>query len=227
MIAVLLFFASLAAPVPQEQAIAMTIYQMVFLNKGPNHDAVAKSADAPKLQQDHLAGLVALNSRKVNLLFGPLLDDGDLRGILVLDVPDAGAAARALADDPYVKAGAMTVTVRPWFGPRNFFNPPAEGQQLERLVLGFLMRGSNTSQTAANAEDIQKGHLAYMEKLYAEGKLLVAGPFMDDTPMRGIVIYRVATLDDAEALAAEDPAVKAGRLVLDAHPWMTFKGILK
>jgi uncharacterized protein YciI len=66
-----------------------------------------------------------------------------------------------------------------------------------------------------------------MAKLHAEGKLLVAGPFMDDTPMRGIVIYRVATLDVAKALAAEDPAVKAGRLVLDAHPWMTFKGILK
>jgi hypothetical protein len=50
---------------------------------------------------------------------------------------------------------------------------------------------------------------------------------MDDTPVRGIVIYRVATVDEAKALAAEDPAVKAGRLVLDAHPWMTFKGILK
>jgi hypothetical protein len=37
-------------------------------------------------------------------------------------------------------------------------------------------------------------------------------------PMRGIVLYRVATLDGATALAAEDPAVKAGRLVLDAHP---------
>jgi uncharacterized protein YciI len=227
MITSVLFVASLAVAVPQEPETAMMTYQMVFLNKGPNYDAVSKSADAPNLQQEHLAGLVALNSRKVNLLFGPLLDDGDLRGILVLDVPDADAAAKALADDPYVKAGAMTVTVRPWFGPRNFFNPPAEGQQLERLVLGFLMRGSNTSQTAATAKEIQKGHLAYMAKLHTEGKLLVAGPFMDDTPMRGIVIYRVATLDVAKALAAEDPAVKAGRLVLDAHPWMTFKGILK
>jgi uncharacterized protein YciI len=50
---------------------------------------------------------------------------------------------------------------------------------------------------------------------------------MDDTPMRGIVVYRAASVDEARALASEDPAVKAGRLVLDAHPWMTFKGILK
>jgi uncharacterized protein YciI len=215
------------AAAPQEQATPMTTYQMVFLKKGPNYDAVSKGADAQKLQQEHLAGLVALNATRVNLLFGPLLDDNDLRGILVMDVPDADAAVKALAGDPYVKAGAMTVAVRPWLGPKNFFNPPAEGQQLEPLILGFLVRGSNTSQTAAAAAEIQRGHLAYMSRLHDQGKLLVAGPFMDDAPARGIVIYRVATIDDAKALAADDPAVKAGRLVLEAHPWMTFKGILK
>ena len=212
---------------PQEQAVDMTTYQMVFLTKGPNYEAVSKSADAQKLQQAHLAGLIALNEKRVNLLFGPLLDNSDLRGIVVLDVPNADAAAKALADDPYVKAGAMTVTVRPWFGPKNFFNRPVEGQQLEQLVLGFLVRGSNTSLSGEAAAEIQKGHLAYMAQLHDQGKLLVAGPFMDDTPTRGIVIYRVGTVDEAKALAADDPAVKAGRLVLDAHPWMTFKGILR
>ncbi len=225
MILIASLLALLLTPAPQQQA--MTTYQMVFLNKGPNYDAVSKSADAERIRQQHVAGLVALNNRKVGLLFGPLLDAGELRGILVLDVPDAGAAASAVADDPYVKTQAMTVTVRPWLGPKALFNPPAVGQELEQLILGFLMRGPNTSQTGAEAQEIQKGHLAYMTKLREEGKLLVAGPFMDDSPMRGIVIYRVATVDDAKALAAEDPAVKAGRLVVDAHPWMTFKGILK
>jgi uncharacterized protein YciI len=107
------------------------------------------------------------------------------------------------------------------------FSLPAEGHQLEALIFGFLMRGPNASQAGATAAEIQKGHLAYMTKLHGEGKLVAAGPFMDDSPMRGIVVYRVGTIDEAKALAAEDPAVKAGRLVLDAHPWMTFKGILK
>jgi uncharacterized protein len=226
MIPIALLLATLAAA-PQEQTTPMTTYQMVFLNKGPNYDAASKSAGARQMQQDHLAGLVALNARRVNLLFGPLLDDNDLRGILVLDVPTAEAAAKALADDPYVKAGAMTVTVRPWLGPKDFFNPPVEGQQLESLILGFLVRGSNASQTGDAAAETQKGHLAYMSRLHQQGKLLVAGPFMDDAPARGIVIYRVATVDEAKALAADDPAVKAGRLVLEAHRWMTFKGILK
>jgi uncharacterized protein YciI len=59
------------------------------------------------------------------------------------------------------------------------------------------------------------------------GKLVAAGPFLDNTKARGVVIYRVANVEEARSLAAADPAVKAGRLVLEAHPWMTFKGILK
>jgi uncharacterized protein len=66
-----------------------------------------------------------------------------------------------------------------------------------------------------------------MESLHAQGKLLVAGPLGDDGAARGIVIYRVPDVAAAKALAAEDPAVKAGRLVLEAWPWMTLKGILK
>jgi hypothetical protein len=34
-----------------------------------------------------------------------------------------------------------------------------------------------------------------------------------------------ATLDEAKALAAEDPAVKAGRLVIDVYPWFAAKGL--
>ena len=48
-----------------------------------------------------------------------------------------------------------------------------------------------------------------------------------DGDLRGIVVYRVATVEEARALAASDPAVKAGRLRLDARRWMTFKGLLK
>jgi len=55
----------------------------------------------------------------------------------------------------------------------------------------------------------------------------MAGPFADNASARGIVVYRVRDVAEAKALAAEDPAVKAGRLVLEAYPWMTFKGILK
>jgi uncharacterized protein len=103
--------------------------------------------------------------------------------------------------------------------------PSAEN--LEPFVLGFLVRGPNPPQKGTGDDDIQKGHLAYMETLYKMGKLAAAGSFLDNTKARGVVIYRVANVEEARNFAAADPAVKAGRLVLEAHPWMTFKGILK
>ena len=112
-------------------------------------------------------------------------------------------------------------------GPKGWFSPPTEPPTPEPFILGFLMRGPQTSQSPEDAQRIQEGHLAYMDALHKRGTLVAAGPFLDDAPMRGLVIYRVASVDEARQLAAGDPAVKAGRLVLDARPWMTFKGILK
>ena len=41
-------------------------------------------------------------------------------------------------------------------------NPTAH----EQLVFGVLMAGPNRSRSAAEAEQIQKGHLGYMESLH-------------------------------------------------------------
>ena len=205
---------------------AMKTYQMVFFRKGPNTNLPA--ADMATMQQAHLDGLLKLNLDRTNVLFGPFLDDTDLRGIAVLDVPDAAAARAALANDPYVKSGHMVVDVKPWLSETNVFALPEKPHTPEKLVFGFLMRGTNRIQLPAEeSKSIQAGHLAYMTELYKQGKLIAAGPFMEASDMRGVVVYRVATVDEAKKLAASDPAVKAGRLVIDARPWMTFKGMLK
>jgi uncharacterized protein len=225
----LLVLSLVHAAAHQPDMSSMTTYQMVILKKG---STPVPKEEAAKMQQAHLANLAALNERHINVLWGPVLDDGDMRGIAVLAVPSPDEARKLFDSDPYVQRGAMTIDVKPWLGPKDFFQPPvtrdpAAPDALEHLVLGFLMRGANTSQDAATANELQKGHLAYMTTLREQGKLLVAGPFMDNSAMRGIVIYRVASVEDAKALAANDPAVKAGRLAIDAHPWMTLRGILK
>jgi len=85
----------------------------------------------------------------------------------------------------------------------------------------MLTRGDNRSQDSITAARIQEGHLANITRLYAEGKLKVAGPFGDDGNWSGIFIFDCPTKEEVEALLKSDPAISAGRLSYDIRPWWT------
>ena len=219
-----------AVPV-QDAPLQMMTYQLVLLKKGPSAPP-ADPAAQKKMQDEHLAGLAELNRKGVNVIYGPMLADADIRGLAVLAVASAEEAKAQLASDPFVKAGVMVPEAYGWMGPKGWFaRPPTydvtNPANLEPLIFGFLVRGPNTSQDKPTADALQKGHLEYMDALHKRGKLVMAGPLVNAGERRGVVVYRVKDVAEAKALAADDPSVKAGRLTLEAYPWMTFKGILK
>ena len=67
--------------------------------------------------------------------------------------------------------------------------------------------------------------MANINKMAATGKLVVAGPFTDNGDVRGVFIFHQTTVDEARAMTDQDPAVKAGRLVVELHPWMAAAGL--
>lgn len=73
-------------------------------------------------------------------------------------------------------------------------------------------------------------HLDYQKKLEAEGTLFAAGPFSDDAEEtwegEGMVILRAASLDDARAIAADDPMHKCGARTFRVRPWLLNEGSL-
>jgi uncharacterized protein YciI len=95
----------------------------------------------------------------------------------------------------------------------------ADDYGMQQYVMAFLKRGPNRSQDSTEASRLQRAHLDNIRKMADEGTLLIAGPFMDDQEIRGIYIFDVRTLEEAEALTATDPAIKAGRLIMELHPW--------
>ncbi len=100
-------------------------------------------------------------------------------------------------------------------------------KEMSTYYLGLLRRGSKWSpDETSDTERIQEAHLVHIRRMFEAGDLLIAGPFTDDGDLRGVFLFQTETLEEAQALAASDPAVKAGRLVVDIHPWKVPSGVL-
>ena len=95
----------------------------------------------------------------------------------------------------------------------------ADDYGMKPYVMAFLKRGPNRDHDADTATALQKAHLDNIIRMADAGQLVVAGPFLDDGEVRGIYIFDVATVEEAKALTETDPAVQAGRLSMDLHPW--------
>ncbi len=98
--------------------------------------------------------------------------------------------------------------------------------EMTTYYVGLLYRGPQwTAERTPETERVQAAHLAHIGEMAKSGKLLLAGPFTDDGHLRGIFVFKVDSLAEARALSEADPAVKAGRLVVELHPWYSAKGI--
>jgi uncharacterized protein len=95
----------------------------------------------------------------------------------------------------------------------------ADDNGMRVYVMALLKAGPNRNRPQEEAQRLQAAHRANINRLAAEGKLVLAGPFGDDTPLRGIYIFDVPTVAEAEALTRTDPAIQAGQLVMELHPW--------
>ncbi len=95
----------------------------------------------------------------------------------------------------------------------------ADAYGMRTYVMAFLKAGPNRNQDSATAARLQQAHLANIHRMAREGKLVIAGPFLDDTSLKGIYIFNVGSVGEAQALTETDPAIKAGRLTMELHLW--------
>jgi uncharacterized protein len=69
---------------------------------------------------------------------------------------------------------------------------------------------------------IQRDHLAFYASMRKAGHVVSNGPVLDppDPALRGIAIFASESVDRARELANTDPAVRAGRLEVQAMSWL-------
>ena len=97
----------------------------------------------------------------------------------------------------------------------------ADERGMKTYVLCILKTGPKDAEIKGDErKEIFAGHFANIGRLAGEGKLAVAGPFgKNDKSYRGLYIFNVATIEEAEKLVTLDPAVKAGVFGPELTPW--------
>lgn len=212
------------APQQEKPKFEMATFQFVILRPGPKEKSL-KAEDKAKMQMEHLKRLQELWESREALVAGPVTGNPEVRGIAILDVRTKEEGVAIMKDDPFVRAGALVAEVRPWLAGKDVVKKGPQFMDLQPMWLGLLKRPKDApTLTKEKGEEIQAGHMANINKMAAEGALVWAGPFLEDTPLRGMFLFYGLPKGRIEELANRDPAIKAHRLELELMPWHTPKG---
>jgi uncharacterized protein YciI len=92
------------------------------------------------------------------------------------------------------------------------------GMKMYTLVI--LKTGTAKIDRKETVDSLFKGHMENIGRLAKAGKLVVAGPLKkNDKNYRGIFIFNVKTIEEANQLLSTDPAVKEKLLDAEIFQW--------
>jgi uncharacterized protein YciI len=211
----------------QNEGNKLVHFQMAIFTRGPKWETTPAEGRGPILQQ-HLANVLSMYESGKLAIAGPFRDDTNLVGIFIVRTASADEARGWLETDPAVKAGLMAPQIHPWWS-EDIFKKPNMPMKLDTFYFGFLKKGPNRKDgddKDPQIQDLQKAHIANITRLADLKKLVMAGPFGDDGELRGVFVFRVSSIKEAQDLAATDPMIKIDRLRIELHPWQVPAGVL-
>ncbi len=96
----------------------------------------------------------------------------------------------------------------------------ADARGMRSYILVILKSGPKKMPDGDARKAMFAGHFANIERLAADGKLVMAGPFADSAVgWRGLFLLATTDLGEARRLTATDPVIVSGEMVAEYHPW--------
>lgn len=114
---------------------------------------------------------------------------------------------------------AATPAIRSTYDPALASQVSADEHGMRHYVMVVLKTGPNTMPKGPQRDEMFKGHFANIQRLAAEGKLAVAGPFDGVDGWRGMFIFAVEDIEEAKELVATDPVVINGEMTPEFHKY--------
>jgi uncharacterized protein YciI len=96
----------------------------------------------------------------------------------------------------------------------------ADDYGMKSYVFVLLKKGSATITDKKILDSIFRGHMANIQRLAAEGKLVIAGPMGDnDKNYEGVFVFNTASIDEAKQWLSTDPAIQSKDLDAELYSW--------
>lgn len=89
-------------------------YILLFLKTGTTPPP-SDETEANRLQMEHLAYLFQMEKEGRSSVFGPIVGNETLRGIIILNTSNKEEVHQLMADDPWIKAGCLTYELHDLF----------------------------------------------------------------------------------------------------------------
>jgi len=128
-----------------------------------------------------------------------------------------GLSLLLLAHAPFAQTAAEGA--KPAYDPELARSVGADDIGMKNYVLVILKTGPNTVPAGKERDDMFKGHFANINRLAAEGKLALAGPFDGVDGWRGLFIFAVSDIEEAKRYVATDPVIVKGEMTAEYHKY--------
>ena len=126
---------------------------------------------------------------------------------------------QAKSNNSTTETEQILASEKPGYDPELAAKYGADDYGMKKYVLAFLKRGPNQDLDSLKKMELQAAHMANITRMAEEGKLVLAGPFFGNDDLRGIYIFDVQSIKEAEDLTNSDPAIQEGSLVMELKEW--------
>lgn len=99
----------------------------------------------------------------------------------------------------------------------------AQTETLTKYFVAFLYKGPQFSKLPADSPERKansKAHLAFIEKMTKEGKMITYGPILDGGDLRGMFVFKAASIEEAREWANQEPSVQIGMIEMRVYAWL-------